>query len=303
MTPDEGSQGGAGARHLVQLHALVLLIAATAPLGKLITLSTPALVAWRTALAALGAFAWLHWRGSHRPFDPRRSLTLVGIGGLIGLHWLCFFGAIQLANISICLAGMATTSLFTAFTEPFFERRRVRPFEVLLGLLVAVGILLVFGFQRGHHLGLLVALAGALLASLFLVLNRRFIRGGSDPMGLVGWEMIGACLVALAFVPLLPGGSFGGLLDWHGLDWLWILILAWFCTTFAHSWGNRLLRHLSAYTLGLAINFEPVYGIIAAIVLFQENRELQPGFYLGTLAILAANLLHPVLLKRFTRKA
>jgi len=284
---------------LLQLHLLILLIATTAVLGKLISIPAPALVTWRTALAALGAFLWVVLRRRRKMILPARQVApLLGIGAIIALHWICFFGAIDLSNVSICLAGMATTSLFTAFTEPLFERRRIRPFEVLLGLLVVVGIGVVAGIERRYLAGLGVALLAALLAAVFPVLNRHLVTRGSDPMVMVGWEMAGACATCLLLLPVLAPDGYATLFRARGDDWLWILCLAWACTVFAHGFHIHLLRHLSAYTANLAINFEPVYGILAGALIFREYEELRPGFYLGTLAILAANFLHPWLERR-----
>ena len=287
-------------RHLyLKLHLLVALLATTAVLGRLITLSATGLVAWRTLLASLGAGLvvsvvlrrklWLPWRS---------AAALLGIGGIVGLHWMCFFGAVKLANISICLAGMATVSFFTAFTEPLMERRRVRPLEVGLGLLVVLGIVLVAGFEPDRLLGLGVALLGALLAAVFPVLNQHMVRQGrQDPLVMVAWEMAGACAVCLIGLHWSDGaGAYAALLAWHGWDWLWLLLLGWVCTVFAHAYHIHLLRHLSAYTGNLAMNCEPIYGILAAAVVFGEHRELHPGFYAGCLTIVTANLLHPLIL-------
>ena len=290
----------------LQLHLLVALLATTAVFGRLISMPAPALVVWRTLLAMLGG-ALLLTLGSRRKLlpPPGRLLPLIGIGAIIGLHWMCFFGAIKLANISICLAGMATVSFFTALTEPFFERRRIRPVEIALGLLVVAGVLLVAGFERGRLPGLGVALVGALLAAVFPVLNRRLVRGMGplEPLVIITWEMLGACLACLVTLPWLEGaGAYGRLFRWHGLDWLWLLLLAWPCTIFAHAAFVGLLRHLSAYTTNLAINFESIYGILAAVVVFGEHRQLHPGFFLGAGALLAANLLHPLLLRAIERR-
>jgi drug/metabolite transporter (DMT)-like permease len=289
-------------RHYIQLHLLVLLITSTGILGKLIQLETTALVSWRTLLAALGAAAWVGLVLRLSPWPGwRQARVLIGIGMIVGVHWLCFFGAIKLSNLSICLAGMATISLFTAFTEPFLERRRVRPFEVLLGLLVVAGILLVAGFERGHLGGLLVAVLGAFLAAIFPVLNRKLVSGGSDSLVMVSWEMVGAFIAAMALHPLF-GGEWKELVAFGKWDWLWLLCLAWVCTVFGHGFHIRLLRYLSAYTSNLAFNFEPVYGMIAAALLFGEHKQLHPLFYVGMGTILLANALHPFLMRRFAKR-
>jgi drug/metabolite transporter (DMT)-like permease len=289
----------------LQLHLLVALLATTAILGELISVSAVALVIWRTALATLGAMVLVGVIQRRRILPPPgRLLQLLGVGAIVGVHWICFFGAIRLANVSICLAGMATISFFTAFTEPLLERRPVRPLEVALGVLVLLGIIVVAGVERGRIAGLATALLGALLAAIFPVLNRRLVKQEKmDPLVMVTWEMAGACLICLAALPLLDGpGAWAKLIDLRAYDWVWLLLLAWVCTVFAHAFHIHLLRHLSAYTGNLALNFEPIYGITAAALLFNEHRDLHPGFFLGTAAILLANIAHPLVLGHLARR-
>jgi drug/metabolite transporter (DMT)-like permease len=163
---------------------------------------------------------------------------------------------------------------------------------------------LIAGFERGRLLGLGVALTGALLAAVFPVFNQQLVRRERmDPVVMVGWEMVGACLACLICLPLIDGpGAYAALFRWQGLDWLWLLLLAWVCTVFAHAFHIHLLRHLSAYTGNLAMNFEPVYGILAAALIFGEHREMHPGFYLGATTILVANILHPLILGHLARR-
>ncbi len=288
----------------LRLHLLVALFATTSVFGHLISFSAPALVAWRTFLAALGgAFLVVLVLKRDLRLSSCRLLQLIGIGAIVGLHWICFFGAIKLANISICMAGMATTSFFTAFSEPLFDRRRVRSLEICLGLLMVPGIMMIAGFESGRLVGLGVALLAAVFASVFPVLNRRVVNQERiDPLVMMTWEMVGACLVCLLSLPWLDGpGAYARMLHFQGLDWLWLLFLAWVCTVFAYAFYIKILRHLSAYTSNLAMNFEPVYGILAAAVLFGEHHQLHPGFFVGTGTILVANLLHPLIFRHFER--
>lgn len=282
----------------LQLHLLVVIFAATTILGRLATVSAPVLVTWRCLIAALGALLVVTFvRKRDIWLGTRKISQLLGIGALIGLHWLCLFGAVKVANVSIALAGLATLSLFTAFTEPLLTRRRIRPFEVLLGLLVLAGIGLIAGAEANHLAGLGLALLSALLAAVFLVLNRVVVIGGGDPMVMVGWEMAASTVVCFLAVPVFDAGL-SALAVKDAMDWLWIVLLALVCTVFAQALTNHLLRSLSAYTFNLAANFEPVYGIIAAALIFGEHDQLRPGFYYGTLAIILANFLHPVLRKK-----
>ncbi|MDB6079407.1 MAG: hypothetical protein JWO82_3154 [Akkermansiaceae bacterium] len=301
-----GPRSPSSLKRYIQLHFLVLLLAATALLGRGISLSSLGVVTWRTALACLGAALWTGFlrprltKGEVRPAPlwpgAGQALRLIGVGAVIGIHWLCFFGSVKLSNISICLLALTTMSLFTAFTEPFFEKRRVRPFEVLLGILIVCGIgIAAKDFNRHDTLGLIVGLGAAFLAAIFPVLNRRIVQAGGDPQVMVAWEMLGACAVTLIVLPFFS--TYGELFAWKGLDWLWLLLLAWVCTVFAHGFHIHLLRFFSAYTLNLAINFEPIYGVIAAALCFSEYKDLTGAFYAGMLTTIAANLLHPVIIR------
>jgi drug/metabolite transporter (DMT)-like permease len=281
----------------LQLHLLVFLVAFTSVFGKLYSGGAASLVTWRVAIASVGAFLWVRFVRRHR-ISTEHWLAMIGVGAVIGLHWLCFFGSIKLANISICLTGMATISLFTAFAEPLVERRRVRPFEVLLGLIVLAGIATVASVEREHLPGLGVALLGALFAAIFPVLNRRLVQVGGDPLGMVGWEMIGATLICLLCMPWLDGHGWAALGEPRGIDWLWLFGLALVCTVFGQAFYNHLLKRLTAYTANLAMNCEPIYGINMAALFFQEHRELHPLTYVAVLAIVGTNLAHPWLERR-----
>lgn len=285
---------------LLQLHLLVVIFAATTVLGRLASVGAAVLVCWRCAVAFLGAFLWVALVGDRKIWIGAAMVgRLLGVGLVIGLHWLCLFGAVKVANVSIALAGLATLSLFTAFTEPWLTRRRIRPFEVWLGLLVFGGIALIAGAETRHFGGLMLALLSASLAAVFLVLNRTIVVGGVDPMVMVGWEMVAACALCIFAVPVFEPGGFEALILTDPRDWLWIGILAIGCTVIAQAWTNRLLMRISAYQLNLAANFEPVYGIMAAAMMFREHTALTAGFYVGTVAIVVANFLHPWLQRKF----
>lgn len=287
-------------RYSIQLQLLVIVVAFTAILGRLIELPAPILVLWRTSLSAIIMFAWLN-------ITKQASLTVardqawkgIGVGVILGLHWITFFGSIQLANISVCLAGLASISFFTSLTEPLLEKKRPRIREVLLGIMVIPGLLLIAGASWHHITGFVCALVSAFLAALFPVLNRRFALKGIAPQTLTFYEMIGAaatCLLAsIIYQPQaithLPSTD----------DWLWLGLLAGVCTVWAFSTHIKLLKHFNAFTTNLAFNFEPVYGILLASLIFGEHTELNSLFYLGAGFIIAANLIHSFLSKKSKR--
>lgn len=283
-------------RPYFQLQFLVLVLAFTAVLGRLITLPAPLLVMWRTGLAAALMLVWLLVSKRAPVRIPRSDiLKTLGIGVILGLHWMAFFGSIQLSNISVCLAGMASVSFFTSLSEPLINRCKPDRNEVLLGLMVIPGLSLVAGSTWDHALGLAVGIIAALLASLFPVLNRKLTLRGIAPQTLTVYELMGAaatCLIASCFIPgisitELPTPS----------DWGWLLLLSGVCTVWAFSFHIHLLKQFTAFTANLAFNFEPVYGILLAALCFQEYHDLSPTFYIGALFIIVAAIVHALISK------
>jgi drug/metabolite transporter (DMT)-like permease len=283
-------------RPYLQLQFLIFVFAFTSILGRLITLPAPLLVLWRTALAAIIIALWLA-ASKRAPIRMQKSDTLraLGVGVILGLHWITFFGSIQLSNISICLAGMASTSFFTSITEPLFEKRRPQLSELLLGLMVIPGLFIIAGASWNHAMGLGCALISAFFASLFPVFNRKFALGGIAPQTLTLYEMIGAAITCLVFSTVTGTSAISHLPT--PSDWIWLILLATICTTWAFSFHIKLLEKFSAFTSNLAMNFEPVYGILLAAAIFQEYKELNPLFYLGATFIIAANIIHALINK------
>lgn len=281
---------------LLQYHLLVGVLAFTAVLGRVISIEAPSLVFWRVSIAALGMALFLACCDRSRlRLPPRVALAVLGVGTLVGAHWVCFFWSISLANISIALAGFATISLFTALAEPLIERRGIRSSELLCGGIVIAGILLIAGLQTGYRFGLFIALIGAILASIFPVFNRLLVARGYSPRSLLLYEMTGACLPAVLIIPFITPHHFQfPTAD----DWLPLLTLALLCTLLAHTWNIFLLGKLTAYTANLTMNFEPVWGILFGALLFHEYHDLHFAFYLGAALIIFANFLDPWLKAR-----
>jgi len=277
------------------LHFIVLIWGVTSILGLLISLPSLELVFYRTLLAAIGVAVLMGIRKESLRVAPMDLLKIIGVGVLISLHWIFFFWSAKVSTASVCLAGMATTSLWTSFLDPLINKKRIKPFEVALGLLVISGLLVIFQFENGYWLGLFMALAAAFLSALFSILNGRLTFRYS-PYQITFYEMAAASLVALLFLPLysyIDGTAIQW--TWKGLDWFWILILAGICTVYAFSASVELMKRLSVFSINLTINLEPVYGILLAVLIFGEKEKMTQQFYLGTGIIFISVLIYPVL--------
>lgn len=290
-------------RAYVELHIAVFLFGFTAILGDLIRLSALAIVWWRVLITSFSLLFLIRGGRALRRLPRSTILQFMGIGVLVALHWLAFYGAIKLSNASITLICMATTSFFTSLLEPLILKQRARWYEVLIGLAVIPGMaLIVRSTDASMNTGILVGLAAALMAALFATLNKKLI-GRSDEMSITFLELGSAWLFLTLALPLYASWS-GGLSRMlpSGIDWFYIIILSLLCTTLAYILALRSLRHLSAFASNLAINLEPVYGIALAWFILEEHKELSPGFYWGVLIILSAVFSYPLLRKRLSRK-
>lgn len=282
-----------------QIHFCVLLWGFTAILGKLISLSALALVWWRMALVTLALLLLPRvWRGL-RALSMRLLAAYAGIGVLVALHWLTFYGAIKLANASVAVTCIALGPVFLALVEPWISGRRFEPRELLLGVAVVPGVALVVGgVPGGMHAGIAVGVASALLVALFGSFNKRLVEH-ADPLTVtcleLGAGMLFLGLVSIGLSWLLPSPSSQATLGIpDARDFFLLLVLAMACTLLPFALSLLALRKLSAFQAQLAVNLEPVYAIILAVLLLDEHRELSGRFYLGVAIILVAVFAHPL---------
>ena len=282
----------------IELHIAVALFGLTAILGAKIALPALVLIWWRMLITAISFLVLTKVGASLRGLPRKTILQFLGIGVLTMLHWLCFYGAIKLANASIALACYATTSLFSSLLEPLLMNKRIQWYEVVLSALILPGVYLIKDQTKLEMLpGFWVGLLGALLASVFTIMNKRLI-AKADPMTITFLEIGGGWLSMNLFFPIylylhpevhfLPSGE----------DWIYLLVLSLLCTTLGYTLAIRSLRHLSAFATNLALNLEPVYGIVLAWLVLNENKDLSANFYWGGAIIIMAVMSYPYLKRR-----
>ena len=281
----------------LQIHFCVLLWGFTAILGKLITLPALPLVWWRMLLVVAALLLMPKvWRGL-RAMPARLIWAYAGIGVLVSLHWLSFYAAIKLSNASVGATCIALGPVFLAFIEPWIAKRKFDPRELMIGVAVVPGVMMVVGgVPHGMRLGIAVGVLSALFVALFGSLNKRLVEHG-DPLTVTCIELGTGTLFLTALAPLLPhmGPAFV-LPDLH--DALMLLALSFGCTLLPFTLALVALRHMSAFGTQMVTNLEPVYAIVLAVVLLDEQRELDRWFYAGVVVILAAVFVHPLLNRR-----
>ncbi len=286
------------------LHFCVFIWGFTAILGKLITLKAVPLVWWRVLIAS-SVLALLIPRVQWKMLTRTAFIQMTGIGALVALHWLCFYGAIKLSNASVAVATMATTSFFAALTEPFILKQRIKWYELGIGLVILPGMALVVGnIDWGMRTGFAVGAVGALLAAIFSSLNKRMIENNPQPpLVMSAVELGAATLTCTLILPWLLWASPETAVWPVGGDWYWLLLLSIACTVLPYYLSLKAMKYITAFAANLTINLEPVYGIVLAALFFREDKELSSNFYIGMSVILLAVFSHPFLKQRFDREA
>ncbi|MFN5423707.1 MAG: DMT family transporter [bacterium] len=267
-------------RAFLQLHVAIFLAGFTAVFGRLITLNEALLVWYRMLISTLILLLLAFSKPSKKFLSIRETLHLVFVGGIIALHWVFFYGSIKYANISVALVCLSAMGFFSSLIDPLISRRRIDVIEVLLGLVVMVGIFLIFHFDEVYRIGILFGLVSSFLAAVFPVLNKQLIvKHDADTITLYeiggGWALLNFIVpVYLFFSPethLVP--------NWT--DLFWLVVLSLFCTVIAFKLSVSSLTRLSPFTVNLSYNLEPVYGILLAFVIYHEHKTLGNYFYMG----------------------
>lgn len=265
---------------LIKLHISVFLAGFTGVLGALIQLNEGLLVWYRIMITVVSLLFLLQVKKQFQRIPASMVWKLLGIGTLIAMHWVFFYGSIKMANVSIGLVCFASTGLFTALLEPVFNHKKINFWDIGLGLLSLLGILLIFQFDQRYREGIIAGIISAILAALFTVLNKRQVNK-VEPRVMMVYELSGGLLLLTLLMPLYlhyyPVTSILPTLT----DWLWLLMLGWLCTVLAMDLMLQALQKVSAFTQNLSLNLEPVYGIILAFVLFREQKQLGDSFYIG----------------------
>lgn len=285
----------------VKLHFIIFLWGFTAILGLFIKIPAIELVVLRTLTAAVGMGLLIVLMKQNFKVRAGYLPKLILVGFVVAAHWITFFASARVSNASVSLVGIATGSLWASVLDPLLTKRKIRGYEVLLGLFVIAGLYIIFSFDFNYPLGLALGVLSGFLSALFFALNQRLGKSVGTYQ-ITFFEMFGACVGSLIYLVIHTNVvdttyaiNFNA--DW--IDWLCILILGIVCTVYAFSVSVDLMKRLSVFFMQLSLNLEPVYGIILAVLIFGSTEKMNVQFYLGTLIILMAVAGYPVLKRRF----
>ncbi len=286
----------------IKLHISVILAGFTGIFGKLITLNEGLLAWYRIALAGLFLLIILSITKKLQALPLRKAMPFALAGFFIGMHWIFFYGSIKYANISVGVVCFSLTGFFTAFMAPMINKQKFSWSELSLSLLTLAGIILIFSFDTQYRLGIFLGIISSLFSSLFTINNERLAQKYPSETVLV-YSMLGGAItlipVLVIYCYLFPSLTLLPSLQ----DFGYLMILVVFCTVILYLLQTQVLRQLSAFTVNLSLNLEPVYTIILAILMYKEDRELSPAFYTGLGLIMLSVMLQMFIVIRTNRKA
>jgi len=296
--PDNAVQTGIN-KNLLILHFTVFIWGFTSILGELISIAAVQLVWYRVVIALVSLFLYFKFNKTSYKISQNSVLKLLATGALVGGHWILFFGSIKLSTVSVTLVCLSSITLFTAIFEPIINRKRISKLEIIAGLLIITGILLIFEFETQYTKGIIVGLLSAMCASLFSIINARQVKQIEAPV-IALYELSGAFIWISIFLLFTHGFGPGMVLKNSDIGYLFIL--GTICTSLAYVAGVSVMKEFSAFKVALITNLEPVYGIIMAFIFFGDMHKLKPGFWVGAVIILSTIFLFPLAQKQIARR-
>ena len=278
-------------KNQLHLHFLVFIAGFTAILGELISLEAIPLVWYRMLIASLLMFGFIKIKKISLMVSFKTILKFFLAGIVIALHWITFFAAIKVSNISITLAMFSTGAFFASLIEPVFYKRKIIPYEIIFGLLVIAGVFMIMQTEIKYLLGICLGIASALFSSLFAVINGKFV-AQYNASTISFYEFISGVFFISLYIAFSNDGFDAEFFKLSKDDWLYLGILASVCTAYAFIASVYVMRYITPYSVVLTYNLEPIYGIFLALVFFPQTEVMTPIFYFGAGLIICTVLMN-----------
>lgn len=292
--------GSAGPnKNLIILHFTVFIWGFTGILGALITISAVQLVWYRVFIAFISLFLYFKFNKTAIKVDQKTFLKLIFTGALVGAHWVLFFASIKLSTVPVTLVCLSSITLFTAVLEPLINKTRISKLEILAGLLIITGIVLIFKFETRYTKGIITGLVSAVCASFFSIINSKLVKKNEAPT-IAFYELVGAFFWISLYLLFTHGFNNSLLLKSSDIGYL--VLLGTICTSLAYVAGVSVMRELSAFKVALVTNLEPVYGILMSFIFFGDMNKMTTGFWVGAVIILSTIFLYPVAQKQVVKR-
>ncbi|MCZ6914905.1 MAG: DMT family transporter, partial [Rickettsia endosymbiont of Ixodes persulcatus] len=250
----------ANRKNLIILHLTVFIWGFTGVLGKVISIDAVPMVWYRVLIATTTLLAWFLATKTNIIVTKKQFFQFFLTGGIVAIHWIFFFHAIKVSTVSVTLVCLSSFTLFTAILEPLIKKQSIQMGDIFIGLMIILGIYMIFKFEGQYTLGIIFGLLAAVASSLFSTINSTFVQK-SEPAIIGFYELVGG-LFWITLYRLYDGSLLNSHFNLSPNDWFYLAILGTLCTSVAYVAGVSVMRTLSAFRVALVTNLEPVYGII-----------------------------------------
>lgn len=283
-------------KNLFILHLTVFIWGFTGILGALISIDAVQMVWYRVLIASISLFVYFLATKTNIKVSKKQFFQFFFTGSIVALHWIFFFHSIKVANVSVSLICLSSVTLFIAILEPLIKKQKISKGDIFVGLLIILGIYLIFKFETKYTTGIIFGLLSAVAASFFSTINSTLVQK-SNP-SIIGFYELSGAFFWITIYRLLDKSLLTETFNLSPTDWFYLMVLGTICTALAYVAGVAVMRTLSAFRVALITNLEPVYGIILAFLLFGAKEQMSGGFYVGSLLILSAVFLYPIYKRR-----
>jgi drug/metabolite transporter (DMT)-like permease len=284
----------------LNLHLIVFIWGFTAVLGELISIRDASLVWYRMLLAAVFLFLYIVLAGKKFLLPLRALRHMVFVGLLIAIHWIFFFRAIDVSNVSVTLAMFSTGAFFASILEPIFYNRKMLWYEILFGLIIVACLCVIMNVEVKYFEGMLCALFSVFMGVMFTIFNGK-LTNQYDATVISLYEFLAGFFFVSLY--LLYDARFNaGFFQISTKDWIYLMILSSVCTAYAFTASVRVMRKLSPYTVMLTTNLEPVYGIFLAYFIIGDSEQMSVPFYVVSVVILATVIANGVVKHYYAKR-
>ncbi len=283
-------------KYHIWLHITVVIFGFTGILGKLITTNSYLLVWYRVGIALAALLVYFFFTKHSLKIERKTLYKILLTGIIIAIHWITFFEAIKQSNVSVALVCFSSGTLFTSIIEPIYFKRKIKPYELIFGVLIMFGLYFIFNFEFQYVVGIVLSLISAALSSWFTVLNGIYIKNTSSKT-ITFYELLGAFLIISIYLSAQTQFDFSAF-SIPIEDLKWLLILGIICTAFAFLMSTEVMKVISPYTVTISVNLEPIYSILLALIIWPETETMSYGFYMGTIIVIATIFLNAMFKKK-----
>jgi drug/metabolite transporter (DMT)-like permease len=284
-------------KDFVSLNLIMLLNSFLPLVVRNIGLPSVEIVFYRTLMACFLLAVFMRFRKIGFTIDKKDIARMLLSGFLTSTYSILLFVSAKISTLSVCLVGMATSSIWISILQPIFFRTKNQPFQELLGINAVIGLYIIFnsGFEYGW--GLTVGISASFFGALLTIISSRLAKEYNNYQ-VTFYQMAGAWIGTTLFLPIyahyFSKGQGLTLLSITTIDFLLILGIAFVFSVYAYTVLLRCMKTIPPFVVALVANLSPIYGIVFDLFFKGKDEMLTPGFYLGTALLLASVIAYPI---------